>query len=122
VWGLDIVGPLRKAPGDYTHLLVSIDKFSKWVDVRPITNLREEQAVTFFTNITYRFGVPNSIITNNGPQFTDRKFLEFCDKFHIRVDWAAVAYLQTNGQVERANDMILQGLKPRIFDRLNKSG
>jgi hypothetical protein len=27
-----------------------------------------------------------------------------------------------NGQVERANDMILQGLKPRIFNRLNKFG
>jgi hypothetical protein len=48
--------------------------------------------------------------------------LEFCDKFHIRVDWAAVAHPQTNGQVERANGMILQGLKPRIVDQLNKSG
>jgi hypothetical protein len=38
------------------------------------------------------------------------------------VDWAAVAHPQTNGQVERVNDMILQCLKPRIFDRLNKSG
>jgi hypothetical protein len=36
VWGLDIVGPLRKAPGGYTHLLVAIDKFSKWVEVRPL--------------------------------------------------------------------------------------
>jgi hypothetical protein len=34
VWGMDIVGPLRKAPGGYTHLLVAIDKFSKWVEVR----------------------------------------------------------------------------------------
>jgi transposase InsO family protein len=112
VWGLDIVGPLRKAPGGFTHLLIAIDKFSKWVEVRPITNLRAEQAVTFFTDIIYLFGLPNSIIIDNGSQFTGRKFLEFCDKFHIRVDWAAVAHPQTNGQVERANDMILQGLKP----------
>jgi transposase InsO family protein len=91
VWGLDIVGPLRKAPGGFTHLLVAIDKFSKWVEVRPITNLRAEQAVTFFTDTVHRFGVPNSIITDNGSQFTGRKFLEFCDKFHICVDWAAVA-------------------------------
>jgi transposase InsO family protein len=116
VWGLDIVGPLRKAPGGFTHLLVAIDKFSKWVEVRPITNLRAEQAVTFFTDIVHRFGVLNSISTDSGSQFTGRKFLEFCDKFHIRVDWAAVAHLQTNGQVERANGMILQGLKPQIFD------
>jgi hypothetical protein len=53
VWGLDIVEPLRKAPGGYTHLLVAIDKFSKWVEVRPITNLRAEQAVTFFTDIVW---------------------------------------------------------------------
>jgi transposase InsO family protein len=122
VWGLDIAGPLQKAIEGYTHLLVAVDKFSKWVKVRPITNLGAEQAVTFFTNIIYRFGVPNSIITDNGSQFTGRKFLEFCDKFHICVDWAAVAHPQTNSQVERANSMILQGLKPRIFDKLKKSG
>jgi transposase InsO family protein len=81
-----------------------------------------EQVVSFFTDIVDRFGVPNSIITDNGSQFTGRKFLEFCDKYHIRVDWAAIAHPQTNGQVERANNMMLQGLKPRIFDRLNKSG
>jgi transposase InsO family protein len=100
VWGLDIVGPLKKAPGGYTHLLVAIDKVSKWVEVRPIMNLRAEQAVTFFTDIIHRFGVPNSIITDNGSQFTGRKFLQFRDKFHIRVDWAAVAHPQTNGQVD----------------------
>jgi transposase InsO family protein len=66
--------------------------------------------------------VPNSIITDNDSQFTDKKYVEFCDKHHIRVDWAAVAHPQTNGQVERANSMILQGLKPRIFKRLNRSG
>jgi transposase InsO family protein len=115
VWGLDIVEPLRKAPGGYTHLLVAIDKFSKWIEARPITNLRAEQVVSFFTDIIHRFGVTNSIITNNDSQFTGRKFLEFCDDHHIRVDWAAVTHPQTNGQVERANGMILQGLKPRIL-------
>jgi transposase InsO family protein len=76
--------------------------------------------VAFFTNIIHRFGVPNSIITDNGTQFTGRKFLNFCEDHHIRVDWAAVAHPMTNGQVERANDMILQGLKPRINNDLNK--
>jgi hypothetical protein len=33
-----------------------------------------------------------------------------------------VAHPRSNGQVERANDMILQGLKPRIFNDLNKFG
>jgi hypothetical protein len=95
VWGLDIVGPLRKAPRGYTHLLVAVDKISKWIEARPIPNLRAEQAVPFFTDIIHRFGVPNSIITDNGFQFSGRKFLEFCDDHHIRVDWVAVAHPQT---------------------------
>jgi transposase InsO family protein len=41
--------------------------------------------------------VTNSIITDNSSQFTGRKFLEFCDNHHIRMDWAAVAHPQTNG-------------------------
>jgi transposase InsO family protein len=120
VWGLDLVGPLQKAPGGYTHLLVVIDKFSKWIEVRPLNSIRSEQAVAFFTNIIHRFGVPNSIITDNDTQFTGRKFLDFCEGHHIRVDWAAVAHPMTNGQVERANYMILQGLKPRIYNDLHK--
>jgi transposase InsO family protein len=78
--------------------------------------------VLFFTNIIHHFGVPNCIITDNGTQFTDKKFLDFCDNHHICVLWSVVAHPKTNGQVERANGIILQGLKPRIFDRLNKHG
>jgi hypothetical protein len=33
-----------------------------------------------------------------------------------------VAHPMTNGQVERANDMIMQGLKPRIYNDLHKFG
>jgi transposase InsO family protein len=117
---LDLVGPLQKAPGGFTHLLVAIDKFSKWIEARPITRIKSEQVVQFFTNIIYRFGVPNLIIMDNCTQFTGKKFLRFCDDYHIRVDWSAVAHPQTNGQVECANGMILQGLKPRIFNKLNK--
>jgi transposase InsO family protein len=120
VWTLS--APLQKAPGGYMHLLVAIDKFSKWIEVRPLNSIRSEQAVVFFTNIIHRFGVPNSIITDNGTQFTGRKFLDFCEDHHIRLDWAAIAHPMTNGQVERANDMILQGLKPWIYNDLNKFG
>ena len=66
MWGLDLVGPLQKVPGGFTHLLVAIDKFSKWIEARLVAKIKSEQAVQFFTDIIYRFGVLNSIITNNG--------------------------------------------------------
>jgi hypothetical protein len=115
-----MVGTVRQAPGGFTHLLVAMDKFSKWIEARPIMNVRSEEAMSFFTDIIYRFGIPNTIITDNDTQFTGKKFLNFYDNNNICVDWFAVAHLKMNRQVERANGMILQGLKPRIFKRLEK--
>jgi hypothetical protein len=73
----------------FTHLLVAIDKFSKWIEAHPVTNIRLEQATLFFTDIIHRFGVPNCIITDNDTQFIGKRFLEFCDYNHIRVLWSA---------------------------------
>jgi len=75
VWGLDLVGPVKRAPEGYTHLLVTLDKFTKWIEARPISAIKSEQAMLFFLDIVHRFGVPNSIIMDNGTQFTEKKFL-----------------------------------------------
>lgn len=107
-----MVEPLNKAPRGFTHLLVVVDKFTKWIDAKPITKLMSSKAITLFYDFIYRFGVPNSIITDNGTQFTGEPFLQFCDDFNIRIDWAMVAHPRSNDQVERANGLILQGLKP----------
>ena len=115
-----MVGHVKKSSGGFTHLLVVVDKFTKWIEAKPITNIRSEQAVKFFLDIIYRFGVPNYIITDHGRDFTRKKFLDFCDRYGIRIDWTSVGRPCTNGQVKRANGMVLQGLKAGIFDRLKK--
>ena len=88
-------------------MLVTVDKFTKWIKAQPISVIKSEQAVLFFLDIIHRFGVPNSISTDNGTQFTRNKFLQFYDEYHIQVDWATVAHPRTNGQVERVNGMLL---------------
>jgi hypothetical protein len=65
-----MVGPFRKAPRGYNHLLVAVDKLSKWIEVKPVTQIHFEDTVEFFLDIVYCFGVANCIITNNGTQFT----------------------------------------------------
>ena len=65
VWGLDLVGPLKRASGGYTHLLVTVDKFTKWVEAQLISAIKSKQVVLFFLDIVHRFRVPNSIITDN---------------------------------------------------------
>ena len=84
-------------PGGFTHLLVVVDKFIKWIEAKPITNIRSEEAVKFFLDIIYRFGVANYIITDHGTNFTEKKFLDFSDGYGIRIDWASVGHPRTNG-------------------------
>jgi transposase InsO family protein len=95
-----------------------MDKFTKWIKVKPAASITADKAVEFIKEIMYKFGIPNNIIINNGTQFTVREFKDFCADLGIKINYASVSHLQSNGQVERSNDMILRGLKPRIFDRL----
>jgi hypothetical protein len=46
-----MVGPLPKAPGGFTHVFVAIDKFTKWIEARPLTKITSNEAVNFFKDI-----------------------------------------------------------------------
>src|SRR4051812_34494957 len=62
VWCLDMVGPFKPARGGMTHILVMIDKFTKWIEVKPIKKLDGKTAVTFLRDIILRYGYPHSVI------------------------------------------------------------
>jgi hypothetical protein len=74
MWGLDSVGPFRTAPDGYKHILVVVDKFTKWIEARPVAKVTSEEAAKFMGDITHRFGVPNRIITDLGATFTSSAF------------------------------------------------
>jgi hypothetical protein len=121
VWGLDMVGPFKTAPGGLTHLLVAVDKFTKWIKAKPIKKLDGSSTIKFFNEIIVRYGVPHSIITNNGTNFAKGVFAEFCGQKGIQLDLASVAHPQSNGQVEKANGLTLAGIKPRLVEPLERS-
>ena len=66
VWGLDMVGPLRTGRSGFTHLLVAVDKFTKWIEAKPIKNLDSSTTITFIRELIFRYGVPHNIIIDNG--------------------------------------------------------
>src|SRR5437016_2912529 len=113
-----MVDPLQRAPGGYTHLFIAIAKFTKWIEAKPIATITAAKATEFFQDIVVRFSVPNRIITDNGTQFTGSEFKDWCEEIGIKICYASVVHLQSNGQVERANGMVLQGIKSRVFDQL----
>jgi transposase InsO family protein len=97
VLGLDMIGPFKKAQGGYTHVLVAIDKFTKWIEYKPIASLTSAKAVEFIQDIIFRFGVPNSIITNLGSNFTSSEFFDFCEQRSIQIKYSSVAHPRANG-------------------------
>jgi transposase InsO family protein len=113
-----LVGPFKNAKGGFTHIFITVDKFTKWIEVKLVASITAAKAVEFIKEIMYRFHVPNNIITDNVTQFTAREFKDFCADSGIKINYASVSHLQSNGQVEHSNGMILHGLKPRISDRL----
>jgi transposase InsO family protein len=115
-----MIGPFKKAQGGYTHVLVAIDIFTKWIEYKPIASLTLAKAVEFIQDIIFRFGIPNSIITDLGSNFTSSKFFDFCEQRNIQIKYASVAHPRANGQVERANGMILEALRKKVFDKNEK--
>ena len=118
VWGIDILGPFPKAKGGFKFLFVAIDTFTKWIEAEPVRNITKEAAVKFLKGIVYRFGSPNKVMTDNGTQFTSKAWKNFCEMHHIHHAVSSAAHPQTNGQVERANGVILQGIKTRVYEDL----
>ena len=69
-WGIDIVGPLPQGKGQVKFLLVAIDYFTKWVEAEALATITVAIIQNFvWTNIICKFGIPLTIISNNGRQF-----------------------------------------------------
>jgi hypothetical protein len=104
------------APSGYKHMLVAVDKFTKWIEVRAVATVTSKEVAKFIEDITHRFGVPSRIVTDLWKAFTGSDFWDFCQDNLIDVYYSSVAHPCCNDQVERANGMVLQGIKDRIFD------
>jgi hypothetical protein len=71
------VGPFWTAAGVYRFILIAVDRFTKWIEVRPIAKVTSEEAAKFIWDITHRFAVPNRIIIDLGTTFTGSAFWDF---------------------------------------------
>ncbi|GJR48379.1 reverse transcriptase domain-containing protein [Tanacetum coccineum] len=96
-------------------MLIAIDYFTKWIEAKPVATITGSQVNKFvWDNIVCRFGLPGEIISQNGKQFIDNPFKDWCEKLNIRQRFASVKHPQANGQVERANRSMGEGIKARL--------
>nr|GEX31198.1 reverse transcriptase domain-containing protein [Tanacetum cinerariifolium] len=62
-------------------------------------------------NIVDRFGLLGEIVLDNGKQFSDNPFKDWCEKLNITQRFASVKHSQSNGLVERSNQSLGKGTK-----------
>jgi len=107
-----MIRPFKPALGGFHW--VCIDKFSKWIEYKPLVQATAKKVAELLDDIIHRFSLPNSIITDLGSMFTGSNFWEFYDERFILVKYVSVAHPRANGQVERANVMILDTVKRHL--------
>jgi hypothetical protein len=85
-------GSAKNSTFGFTHLLVAIDKFTKWVEAKPIRKLDGKTALKFVKDIVVRFGIPHSIITDNGTNLSQGEVVEYYHHNGICLDLASVVH------------------------------
>ena len=114
-WGIDIVGPLPITPAQKKLLLVATDYFRKWIEAEAFASIKDKEVTQFiWKNIVCRFGIPWTIISDNGPQFDSRVYRNFYQELKIKNLYPTPRYPQSNGQEEASNKTLLTALKKRL--------
>ena len=65
-----MIGPFKLAPGGFRWVYVCIDKFSKWIEYKPLVQATTKKVAELLDDIIHRFSLLNSIITDLGSTFT----------------------------------------------------
>jgi hypothetical protein len=73
-------------------MLVTVEKFTKWIEAAPVTTQDYTAVVNFIKSIVFRFRVPHSIITDNGTNFTSKEFKNYCESMDMKLNFASVAH------------------------------
>ena len=114
-WGLDIMGLFPTALRQLKFLVVDIDYFTKWVEAEPLATITEKNVCTFvWKNIICRYGIPRVLVFDNGKQFDNSAFRDFCSELGIKNHYSSSAHPQANGQVEVTNRTLLKIIKTRL--------
>ncbi|KAI5316974.1 hypothetical protein L3X38_036681 [Prunus dulcis] len=89
-WGLDLIGPMHEGKSQVKYAVVAVDYFTKWAEAEALATITAAYIETFvWQNTVCHFDIPNTIITDNGQQFDNAKFKQFCSNLKIRLCFAS---------------------------------
>ena len=109
------MGPFPMAIKQLQFLVVYIYYFTKWVEAEALATITEKNIRSFvWRNIICRYGIPRVLVSDNGKQFDNSAFRDFCSELGIKNHYSSPTHPQANGQVEVTNRSLLKIIKTRL--------
>ena len=114
---MDILGPFPLTKSGNKYLLVIVDCFTKWVEAFPVKNITAKTVAKVFVNqFISRHGVPQEVHTDQGRNFESKLFSELMQLLGIRKTRTTALHPQSDGQVERQHQTIVNYLAKYISE------
>jgi transposase InsO family protein len=110
---MDLVGPLKPADG-HTHMLTIVDRATRWPEALPLrATLASACTMALFHGWVSRFGVPDVITSDRGPQFTSQVWSELCQLLNIKHNMTTAYHPESIGMVECMHRRLKDVLRAR---------
>jgi transposase InsO family protein len=104
---MDFLGPLPSG----VNLLAVIDLYSRYFKMEAMRSITADKLIAKLKPMSARFGLPNSVLTDNGPAFKDRGFNNFLESLDIYHHFLTPYRAQAKGGVERLNRNLMKRLR-----------
>jgi transposase InsO family protein len=119
---MDFIGQIHPSSSKgYCFVLVATDYFTKWTEVVPLKNMAHKEVIEFITeHIIHRFGIPQTLTTDQGTSFISSQVREFIESYKIRLLNSSPYYVQANGQAKSSNKTLIKLIKKKIEDNLRR--
>ena len=121
-WGIGLIGQIFPPTSKgHKFILVATDYFTKWVEAIPLKTVTSKNMIDFVReHIVYRFGIPETITTDQGTMFTLEEFRDFAASMGIKLLNSSPYYAQANGQAEASNQIMIKLIKKKIEEQPRK--
>jgi hypothetical protein len=110
---LDFVGQIHPASSKgHRFVLVATDYFTKWMEAVPLKNMMHKEVIHFILeHIIHRFGIPQTLTTDQGSSFMSHQVRDFFESLKIKLVNSSPYYAQANGLAESSNKTLIKLIK-----------
>jgi len=85
-----------------SHYLLVIDYFSRYIEISKLSSETAGSVIKHMSSISARHGIPQQVVSDNGPQYSSREFSKFANEYGFEHSTSSPQYPQANGEAERA--------------------